>query len=209
MPKVKEYKQSVFTKSKPFKSVSCKPAHIHLKPDEQPYTCHVPIPIPLHWKEEIKAHLDKDVEDEVIEPVPIGEPVVWCAPMVVTPTKDGQLRRIVYLQRLNKQCLRETHHTQSPFKLACQVQQGTNKTVLNATNDYHSVELDEEGKPLTTFIAEWGRFRYKQLHQGYIAAGDAYTRCYDEITKEVPDKVKCVDDALLHTIGIHDNFFRI
>ena len=34
---------------------------------------HTPVPVPLHWQEEVKAGLDQDVTLGVIEPVPIGD----------------------------------------------------------------------------------------------------------------------------------------
>ena len=199
----------VFTKSTPFPSMNCKPVHIHLKENAVPTAVHVPIPIPLHWKQEIKADLDRDVKNGIIEPVPIGEPVTWCSPMVVIPKKNGKPRRTVDLQKLNSQCLRETHHCQAPFKLACQVPKGMKKTVLDATDGYHSIPLDDESKPLTTFITEWGRFRYLRLPQGFVAAGDAYTRRYDEVIKDIENKVKCVDDTLLWARDIEQSYFQI
>ena len=55
--------------------MSAKPAHIHLKAGGTPYVQHVPVPIPLHWKEEVKQSLHEDITNNIIEPVPIGEPV--------------------------------------------------------------------------------------------------------------------------------------
>ena len=45
------------------------------------------------------------------------------------------------------------------------------------------------------------------MPQGFKAAGDVYTRRYDEIIQHVPNKVKIVDDALLHNTGIEDSFY--
>ena len=78
---------------------------------------------------------------------------------------------------------------------------------MDATDGYHSIPLDDESKPLTTFITEWGRFRYKRLPQGFMAAGDAYTARYDEIIKDIKRKVKCIDDSLLYDPNIENNFF--
>ena len=102
----------------------------------------------------------KDVRDEVIEPVPIEEPVIWCSPMIVTAKKDGRPRRTVDLQWLNSQCPRDTHHCGAHFKLAYRVPPGTKKTVLDTKYGYRPVPLEVENKPLTTFITEWGRFGY-------------------------------------------------
>ena len=82
------------------------------------------------------------------------------------------------------------------------------KTVLDAVDGYHSVSLDEESQPYTTFITEWGRYQYLRMPQGYLASGDAYTRRYDEIIKDIPRKVKIVDDALLYDTNIEEAFFH-
>jgi len=108
---------------------------------------------------------------------------------------SDKFRLVTDFQNLNSQCLRETHHVQSPFKLACQVPAHTKKTVLDATDGYHSIELDEESRKLATFITTRARFHYRRLPQGFKAAGDAYSRRYDEIIKDVRDKVKCIDDT--------------
>ena len=214
VPKLKAYLiekfgDSVFDRATPFRMMNCAPAHIHLKKDAKPFAIHNPFSIPIHWREEVKRKLDKDVADGIIEEVPIGEPVSWCSPMVVTSKADGSARRTVDLQKLNQQCQRETHHCQSPFRLASQVPRHTKKSVLDATDGFHAIDLDEESRPLTTFITEWGRYRYRRLPQGYSASQDAYTRRYDEIIKDVPGKVKCIDDTLLYSQDIESAFFAV
>ena len=46
------------------------------------------------------------------------------------------------------------------------------------------------------------------MPQGFKAAGDVYTRRYDEIINHIPNKVKIVDDALLYTNNIEENFYN-
>ena len=45
------------------------------------------------------------------------------------------------------------------------------------------------------------------MPQGFKAAEDIYTRRYDELIEHIPNKVKIVDDVLLHTVDIEKNFF--
>ena len=158
---------------------------------------------------EFEQKLEQYVARGVIEKVDVGEPVTWCSQMLATkcPGSD-KLRLVTDFQNLNSQCLRETHHVQRPFRLACQVPAHTKKTVLDATDEYYSIELDEESRKLTTFITTYGRFRYRRLPQGFKAAGDAYSRRYDEIIKDVRDKVKCVDDTLLHDATIKESYYH-
>ena len=82
------------------------------------------------------------------------------------------------------------------------------KTILDAVDGYHAIELDEESKHLTTFITPWGTYRHRRLPQGFLSSNDAYTRRYDEVIKDVPRKVKCVDDVLLWDESIKSAFFH-
>ena len=137
-----------------------------------------------------------------------AEPVTWCHKMVICPKKNGKPRRTVDFQPLNKYARRETHHTQSPFLQARSVPSNKFKTVFDAWNGYHNVALDERDWHYTTFITPWGRYRYCVAPQGYISSGDAYTRRFDEIVSDVPNKTKCVDDTLLWADSIEESFFQ-
>ena len=184
------------------------PMKLMIDPTVQPIAFHTPVPVPLHWLEEVKKGLDQDVCLGVIEPVPVGEPVTWCHRMVVCAKKNGSPRRTVDLQGLNAHATRETHHTQSPFHQARAVPKGKKKTVLDAWNGYHSVPIREEDRHLTTFITPWGRYRYRTAPQGYIASGDGYSRRYDEIVSHIQHKTKCIDDTLIWSDDIESNFFQ-
>ena len=70
------------------------------------------------------------------------------------------------------------------------------------------MELDAESQKLTTFITEWGRYRFTRLTQGHISAGDAYTYRYDDIISDVEDIVKCVDDTCLFKPTMEEAFFH-
>lgn len=179
-----------------------------IDPKATPHARHKPIPIPVHWQEDVYAGLDQDCRLGVIEPVPVGTPVTWCHKMVVVCKKNGKPRRTVDLQALNDHAVRETHHTESPFHLARSVPANKYKSVYDAWNGYHSVKICEEDRHFTTFITPKGRFRYCVAPQGYIASGDAYTHRFDEVVAEFPNKVKCIDDTLLWADSIEESFFQ-
>ena len=184
------------------------PLKLIVNPEAQPKAVHTPIPVPVHWQKEVKAGLDRDVKLGVIEPVPWGTPTTWCARMVTVPKKDGTPRRTVDLQALNAVSSRQTHHVESPFHQATSVPKHMKKTTCDAWNGYHSVPICEEDRNLTTFITPWGRYRYCTAPQGYIAAGDAYSRRYDEIIADLPNKKKCVDDTIMWAKNIDESFYQ-
>ena len=139
IPKLEKYlldsfRESAFNCTHPFPHMPGPAAHIHLQEDAIPKARHTPIPVPFHLKSAVKAGLDNDVKRGIIAPVPMDTPTDWCSVMVVTAKKDGSPRRTVDFQYLNSQCKRETHHTASPFHLACQIPPHTRKTVLDAVD---------------------------------------------------------------------------
>ena len=110
------------------------------------------------------------------------------------------------LQQLNKATLRETHFTPTPFSIVSTTPCNTFKTVLDAWNGYHSLPLSDCAKDATTFITEWGRYRYLRAPQGFHASGDAYTRRFDDITSDFERVKRCIDDSLLWNNSIEDSF---
>ena len=160
---------STFNKSKPFPKLSTPPAHIHLKPDHVvPPPSWWPSAVNENWVEEVRKSIETDVEAGILTRVPFNEPTNWCARMVIVAKKDGRPRRTVDYQQLNAQCIREPNHAEPPFHAARRIPSKTWKTVLDAVDGYHSVELDSESSKLTTFITPWGRFRYLSSHKAIV-----------------------------------------
>ena len=188
---------------------------IFTQPGAVPVAVHKPAPVPLHWRAAVKSALSADVSRGVLEKVPIGTPTTWQTRMVLQPKKDGKPRRTVDLSALSKSGIRETHHTRSPFKVACSVPANKLKSVLDCADGYHGVEIAEEDRHKTTFITEWGRFRYCRAPQGYGGSGDGYTKRTDDILEDCPAKPetvdfdKIVDDIIVWSDNIELAFNRI
>ncbi|GBM22128.1 hypothetical protein AVEN_266487-1 [Araneus ventricosus] len=80
---------------------------IKLKPGANPFAITSPrrVPIPLLYQTE--AELERMVKEKVITPV--LKPTEWCAPVVIVPKSDGNVRICVDLEELNKNVMRELH----------------------------------------------------------------------------------------------------
>ena len=184
------------------------PMDIKVKKDETPIAVYTPIPVAHHWKKQVKADIDRDVRLGIIEQVPQGTQTTWCSRMVVTPKSNGSPRRTVDLQRLNKATLRETHHTPTPFNIVSSVPPNKYKTVLDAWNGYHSLPLNPDAREKTTFVTEWGRYRYRRAPMGFHASGDAYTRRWDDITSDQEKVMRCVDDSIMWDDDVEAAFWH-
>ena len=203
------YHSSTFNacKHQPIPMMEGPPLRLMISTDAKPIAHHTPVPVPVHLQEEVKAGLDRDVRLGLLELVPIEEPVTWCHRMVVCAKKNGKLRCTVHLQAQNVNASRDTHHTQSPFHQARSVSPGILKTVCNAWNGYNSVPLHQDDRHLTTLITPWGRYRYCTAPQGYIASGDGYSRRFDKIASDFPNKTKCIDDTLFWADSLEESFY--
>ena len=108
------YKSSTFNtcEHQPLPMMQGPPMTLMIDTDADPVAVHTPIPVPIHWRDAVKAGIDQDIKLGVLEAAPIGQPVTWCHRMVVCAKKNGSLRRTVDFQPLNSHATRETHHTQ-------------------------------------------------------------------------------------------------
>ena len=185
------------------------PLRIYTDETVKPRAVHTPSTVPLHWKSAVKEGLDRDEHLGVIERVPVNNPVTWCSRMVVTSKADGSPRRVVDFTELNKYTPRQTHHTASPWNIVSSIPPRKVKSVLDCWHGYHSVPLHPSDRHLTTFVTEWGRYRYKTVPQGLISAGDAYTQRKAEIMAGITDQETCVDDTILFNDSIEQNFFKV
>ena len=204
------YRSSAFNtcQHQPLPTMHGPPLELKVDPKVKPTACHKPATVPAHWETKVKADLDRDVALGVIEEVPLNCPVDWCHRMVIQRKHNGDPRRTVDLQPLNKACQRQTHHTAPPFQQAMMVPHNTLKTKLDCWNGFHSVLVNEEDRHFLCFITPWGRYRYRTSPQGHLVSGDAYTHRYDKITAGVKDCKRVIDDSLLYDKDKESSFFH-
>ena len=125
--------------------------HCH-KARAEPVASHSPVPVAHHLKREVKTLFDNGVKTGLMQVVPAGTPSTWCSRFLVTLKKNGKIRPVVDFQPLNAVSLRETHHTATPWNLVSLIPKNMKKTILDASNAYHSVKLAPESRDKTTFI---------------------------------------------------------
>ena len=207
---INQFKSSTFNTCphRPLQQMVGPPMEIHISEDAKPKVCYTAAPIPLHWQQKVYDDLIRDEALGVIEKVPYGVPVSWCHRMVVTRKHDGTPRRTVDLSPLNRYCKREIYSSESPFRLARRIPQGTWKTVTDAWNGYHSVPLRKCDSHLTTFVTPFGRWRYIRAPQGFLSSGDGYNRRFEAILTDFERKERCVDDTIHYDSDLEAHWWR-
>ena len=68
------------------------PLRLHVDPSATPVACHKVNPVPLHWKNKVKADIDRDVALGVLEKIPGNTPTDWLSRMVITAKANGDPR---------------------------------------------------------------------------------------------------------------------
>ena len=175
------------------------PLRLNVDSNATPVACHRMQPIPLHWQDKVLSDLKRDVNLGVLEKLPTNTPTEWLSRMVVTAKSNGDPRRTVDYQKLNKYVKRQTFPLETPFQLATKIPPGAKKTVLDNWNRFHSVFLHEDDRHYTAFLAPNGHYCYKVAAQGSMVSGDAFNEMMDDIFTEFQNKVRCVDDAAIWT----------
>ena len=63
---------------------------MHLDISAPPAICHKVVPVPIHWRDKVKADIDRDVRLGVLEKVPDNTPVTYLSRMVITAKANGE-----------------------------------------------------------------------------------------------------------------------
>ena len=129
---VNRYKSRTFNtcEHQPLPKKKGEPLGIYMREDGKPFVVHTHSPIPVHFQQEVKEQLDRDVRLGVLEKVPPNTPTTWCRRLVVATKKNGTPTRIVDLQAQNNGSVRQTHNTYYPYHLAWEIPANTKKTTL-------------------------------------------------------------------------------
>ena len=188
----------VFDEEGTLRTMKGKPMVIEMKDDAPIKPVHVCSPrrTAYAFQEAAKQKLDDDEKKGVIEKV-IG-PTDWCSAISFVRKPNGKIRSVVDLVQLNKYVKRPTHPFPSPRDIVASIDKNSKCfAVFDAANGYWQIPLSEKSKDLTTFITEWGRYRYTRAPMGLISSGDEFCHRTDKALMELPGIHKLVDDILI------------
>ena len=110
------------------------------------------MPLYAETKQEIQGMLQSGVISHA------DQPTEWCAPTVVAPMPNGQVRVCVDLTMVNEYVQRENHPLPSVDVTLGKLVEGKYFTKLDANSGFWQTKLSESARSLTTFIALWGLF---------------------------------------------------
>ena len=151
---------------------------------------------PFSVRDEIEKELKRLVDADVIEPVRQASP--WVSPIVPVRKHNGSLRLCVDYRQLNKNIVRERHSLPTVEEITAQLEGATVFSVLDAESGFHQILLDDESRPLTTFAAHCGLYRFKRLPFGIASAPEVFQRVVSDILSSLPGVIVYIDDILVY-----------
>ena len=181
--------------------------HIKLMEGAQPYSVTTPRRIPLPLMPKVKEELKRLQNLGVI--MPVDDPTDWCAPVVVIPKSNGQVRLCVDLTKLNQVVRRERHILPSVEQTLGQMAGAKIFSKLDANSGFHQIPLDKQSTLLTTFITPFGRFCYNRLPFGISSAPEYYQRMMSQVLDGLPGVACLMDDVIIFGTTLEEHDLRL
>lgn len=150
-------------------------------------------PVPL--LEQVKRKLDDLLAMGIIERV--EKPSSWVSPLVPILKDNGELRLCIDMRRAN-QAIQRLNHPLPIFENILPMFNGAKFfTTLDIKQAFHQVELAEESREITTFVTNWGLYRYTRLLFGVNYAPEFFQNLMESILSECPNTVVFIDDIMI------------
>ena len=128
----------------------------------------------------------------LIEPVNYCE---WAAPIVTVPKRDGKLRLCGdYKVTINPVLDVDQYPLPKPDNLFTSLSGGNKFSVLDLSQAYQQLRLDEESQKLVTINTHRGLYRYTRLPFGVASAPALFQRIMDIILQGIPHTICYIDD---------------
>lgn len=141
--------------SRPFPSIRGVKIHVPVDKSVEPVAQRfrrLPFSTLQRVDDKLKELLAKDIIERV------SEPSRWVSPMVVVVKDNGDIRLCIDMRKVNKAILRETHPLPTIEDIRWKLNGALFFSRLDIKDAFYQLELDDESKPLTTFITHKGKY---------------------------------------------------
>lgn len=151
---------------------------------------------PIALLPKVKDTLDDLLNRDIIEKV--ETPCSWISPLVPILKDNGDLRICIDMRRANEAIKRLNYPLPTMDTLLPQFNEAKFFTSLDIEKAFHQIELDPKSREITTFITNWGLYRYKRLLFGVNCAPEIFQNIFEQILVECKNTVNFIDDILVY-----------
>ena len=169
-------------------------AKVHVKVNAVPKFCKG-WPVPYAIKGKIEEELKRLQEEGTIEPVQFSE---WAALIVPILKPDNSIPICGdYKTTVNQVSKVDNYPIPKVEDLLVTLGGGEKFTKLDMSQAYQQLQLEAESKQYTTINTQKGLFQYHRLPYGVSSAPGIFQRNMENLLKNIPYLIVCVDDILV------------
>ena len=124
----------------------------------------------------------------------------WAAPVVLVPKKDGSKRLCVDYRKLNLITRADPYPIPRVEDLIDDIGREKYITALDLTKGYWQVPVAKSSQDKTAFITPWGKYQFRTMPFGLVAAPSMFQRLMDMILEETPSYAAAyLDNVIIHS----------
>lgn len=179
----------------PFPKIPGEQVQFEIDPSVRP-TQNAYYSIPAAYSEAAKARIREMEQSQIIEKV--TKAPRWISGMSCVPKGKSDFRLIVNMKGPNRAIMRTYHRMPRLEEIQRKVHGATVFTLLDISSAFHHVELAEESRELTTFMAEDGMYRFTRLVFGVNCAPEKFQQIMERILAGIQGVVIFIDDVLVY-----------
>ncbi|RMZ97581.1 Retrovirus-related Pol poly from transposon [Brachionus plicatilis] len=154
------------------------------------------------------------IKDDVLEPA--TGPMPWVSPLLAFPkpgpngktvSEASQIRLVADSTLSNTAIIREHRVTMTPEELTVEANGSDLYSVVDLTEGYSQIELDEESRQITVVSSHLGPLRYKRLTMGICSAAEIFQKALEKALAGLKGVRNLWDDIFVHgreDDGSHD-----
>lgn len=152
--------------------------------------------IPAAFSKQANERLLKMIRQGVIEKV--KKAPKWISGMCAVPKGQKDFRLVVNMKAPNKAIQRCYYKLPTLEEIQRKLAGSKYFAKLDLTNAFHHVEIDEESRELTTFMAEDGMYRFTRLVFGVNCAPEKFQEIMERLFSDINFVVIFIDDILIY-----------
>ena len=175
------------------------PMHIELDPNVRPVHAQVRR-VPVVKLDRVNEELERLAKEGIIKPV--SQPTDWLSNILVKEKPNGKLRICIDPSQTINRAIRRPKYTIPTIEEKLPLLTNAKVfTIVDVSEAFHTIELDEESSLLTTFQGPSGRYCYTRMPFGIASGPEEYQRQQHEFLDGLQGVINIADDICVFGCG--------
>ena len=159
-------------------------------------------------KQEMRKEFDILLQNGVIRP----SESEYASPIVLTSTKNGEIRICIDYHTVNKYLVRDNQPLPLIEDQLDMLEGKRYFTVLDLKDGFHHIRIADDSVKYTPFVTPFGQYEYLRLPFGLKVAPAKFTRFVNKVLKELIETgevITYMDDFMVATVTLDSRVLSI